>query len=295
MSPSDAAGPDAGIARLDGVAWLDGVLYRPADAPPLIADRGLLLGDGLYETVLVRDGRPLLLDAHLQRLIRSAAALELPLPVDLPARVAAALAALLSALPDPPEAALRITVTRGSGPRGLDPPPPHPALLISLDPFSLPAGPREIAAILDRPRIDPEDLLAGHKTTSAMRSVIARLAARRRGADLALLRTIDGDIAEADSANLFAVLDGGVVTPPLARGILPGITRAFALQRLATDDRPATERPLTDADLHRASELIITSSVRGVRALKGLDGRTLPEAASLAAWLDEQYRALALG
>ena len=97
---------------------------------------------------------------------------------------------------------------------------------------------RETAWIVDQPRIDPLSLLSGHKTTSSMWRVLAHETARNLGADLALLKTLEGDVAEADSASVYAVIDDTVVTPPLTRGILPATTRAFIIDELAADGRP---------------------------------------------------------
>ena len=275
----------------EGALWLDGRLYR--EPPPLAADRGLLLGDGLFETVLVRDGSPVLLSEHLDRMRRSAAALAFPAPSLLDERVAEAIAALLAAAAAPPRAALRVTLTRGPGPRGLGlPAQPQSALLVQLDPYDPAAVSLDRAAVVDAPRVDPLDPLAPHKTTSAMRWVVARRAAREAGADVAILRTIDGDLVEADFANLFAVIDGRVVTPPLHRGALPGVTRAFALRTLAAGGQPVDERPLFAADLDRASETFLTSSLIGVRALRRLDGEPLPPSSPLAEELAAAYERL---
>ena len=272
-----------------GAFWINGTVSHAADAPALAADRGFLLGDGLYETLLIRRGAPVLLEAHLARLRRSAEALGFPLPADLTGAVRAALADLREAISATEEMALRITLTRGPGQRGLDPPPqPHPTLVLWVTPHHPDAPARRSAWVIDRPRIDPADLLAGHKSTSALRAVLARQAARANGAEVALLRTLEGDVAEADSANLFAVIEGRVVTPPLSRGILPGVTRAFVLDAL-TAGAATEERPLAREELGAASELFLTSSVAGVSPLLRLDWQPLPAATPVADWVRGRY------
>ena len=280
-----------------GTLWFNGRLYpAAASLPALAADRGLLLGDGLFETVLVRRGIPVLWEAHRERLQRSARALAFPLPDAFAPTLDGAVLELKAALPGLTLGVLRVTLTRGPGPRGLLPPDEAaPTLLLRLDPYDPASAVLRTAVVIDAPRLDPLDPLAGHKTTSALRWIVARQRARRAGADVALLPTIEGDIAEADCANLFAVVDGAVVTPPQSRGVLPGITRAFALAHLALDGRPAVERAIDRRDLARASEVFLTSSLLGVQALAVVDGRSLPEAALTVSVLAAAYAALGSG
>jgi branched-chain amino acid aminotransferase len=257
--------------------WWNGGVHRGA-AIPLADDRGLLLGDGLYETVLVRDGEARFLGRHLARLSASAERLGFTLPDDLAATIAAALPGLRELEGDPRRGVLRVTVTRGTG-RGLTPPAAGRTLVLGfgalpgVDP-TLPAEPAT-AWFVEWPRIDPRDPLAGHKVTSSMARVQARITARNRGADVALLTTVDGDVCEADAANVFAVIDGVVVTPSLDRGVLPGITRARCIEALARDGRPATERRVEPGEMERASEAFLTSSLDGVRPLRAVGTRTL--------------------
>ena len=122
--------------------------------------------------------------------------------------------------------------------------------------------------------------------------IVAHQAARSHGADLAIITTIDGDIAEADTASVFAVIDGVTVTPPLSRGILAGTVRAFSLQELAAAGRPFEERTLWPKELETASEVFMTSSVTSIRPLRAIQGRPLQGATPVAEWLRERYEAL---
>lgn len=283
--------------------WLNGDLWRDGETPPTSAvvlhDRGFVLGDGLFETILVQHGHPVLWREHLGRMADTAETLRFPLPTDfyVDARVAAE--ALLEVVDNGSRqrGTLRITVTRGSGTAyGLDAPAqPLPTMLLRLTPASRRSrtyADRETAWIVDQPRIDPLSLLSGHKTTSSMWRVLAHETARNLGADLALLKTLEGDVAEADSASFYAVIDGTVVTPPLSRGILPATTRKFIIDELASAGRPSEERMIFPDELDSASEVLISSSVSGIRALAALDGRPLPEKAPVAEWLDGRYEAL---
>ena len=289
-----------GATWLNGDAWLDG--ETPPASAMVLHDRGFVLGDGLFETLAVRDGKPVLWHEHINRMVATGAAVHFPVPDDID-ETAAAAARVLLPLADPTIAhsgTLRITITRGSGTAyGLDAGvAPELTILVRLTPShrrprSLET--RETAWIVDQPRIDPANLLSGHKTTSSMWRVLAHEMARQQGADLALLMTTEGDVAEADTASFFAVIDEVVVTPPLSRGILPSTTRAFALAELEAAGKPHEARLIQPAELDTATEIFITSSVSGVRPLGAVNGRRLPDAAPVCDWLHERYEALGGG
>lgn len=242
-------------------------------------DRGLHLGDGVFETVLVADGRACLLDRHLRRLATSCAALGIAPPLRLAACVEESLEPLWTEERRPRRAALRITVTRGPwtglGAPAVDHGARDAGLYILVRALPDIGDAALDAVVVGAPRLDPADPLAGHKTLSRMAHVEARRRAVAGGADIALLRTIEGDVAEADAANLFVVVRGAVVTPPLDRGILPGITRARVLDALDEAGTPATERVVTDADLAAAEEAFVTSSLGGVVPLRSVGPRLL--------------------
>lgn len=278
--------------------WSDDRAVGDGDAPWAL-DRGLLLGDGLFETVLVVGGEAPLLDRHLARMRRSADALGLPLPDALGDRVVESVAPLWECEGRPGRAALRISVTTGTG-RGLSPADAgEPGLWIALSPAAAPdadgCAPPARAVILDSPRLDPGHPLAGHKTLSAMTWVHARRSANAAGGDLGLVPTLDGDVAEADSANLFAVVGDEVVTPPLDRGILPGITRERCLEALRIDGREVAERRLDPAELAGAAEVFVTSSVDGIRPVMSLGNTRIQAPGPTARWLGACLVRLASG
>lgn len=257
--------------------WRDGRVAGDDDVP-LADDRAFLLGDGLFETVLVRAGRAALLARHAQRLLASGRALGVAVPPGIGEIAAEALPLLWEREGAPARAALRITVSRGRG-RGLASAhaPVSPVLqLTALPPAAGGEPARPVRAVVVRfPRIDPADPLAGHKTLSAMPRVQARRAAREAGADVALLATTGGDVCTADAANLFVVVSGRVLTPPLDRGVLPGITRRRVLDALAEHGVPAEEAPIDARRLADAEEAFLTSSLDGVTPLASVGGRTL--------------------
>jgi len=256
------------------IHWVDGAFVR--DAFP-IDDRGLAYGDGLFETILVVRGRPIWLMAHMDRFRRSARELGFTTVDALMKRGARGARDLVhSARPE--RAALRITWTRGPGLGGFAPPErPRPRVMARLAP--VPRPPKSMSAVF------LDDLhggsMARHKSCSALLYVEAARRAREAGVDEALLADGEGGIAEASAHNLFAVIDGALVTPPARLPLLPGVTRAWAIKQ-----GKALQRPITQRDLARASEAFLTNSIRGVVPLVTVDGqkiRTGPVTRRLAA------------
>lgn len=266
--------------------WVDG-LVLPADGPHLsVFDRGFQLGDGIFETMRARGGHVTELPQHLARLHRSAAGLELRLPEDVDARLAAGIAALLSAeaLDGPDgDASIRITISRGPfRARGVLPPDEGAAATLVIQAWPVvaaPAGHLEHGLHLaaSRVRRDPQNPLAALKATSRAEYVYARLEARRAGADDALFLTIDDHLSEATSANLFLVrtaADGVVdlATPSLDCAILPGTTRSWLLEWGAHVGLRPLEAQLTTADLASADEAFLSSSVAGILPVTAFEG-----------------------
>ncbi|MBR9971817.1 aminotransferase class IV [Magnetospirillum sulfuroxidans] len=246
------------------IVFLDGRLLPQEHATLSPADRGFTLGDGLFETIKISHGHPLRLDAHLRRLRDGAAILRLPLPAG-DAWFADAVAAVLHAN-HLSQAALRLTVSRGPGPRGLLPPAPcAPTVLITAGPPPPPLSPARVV-VSQHVRRNAHSPLARCKTLSSLDTVLARMEAQERGADDALLLNTDGIVAETTIANLFMVdSDGLLATPPLADGALPGIRRAELLRSMV-----AQERSLTLSDLRSAREVFLTNAL-SVRPLVAID------------------------
>lgn len=220
-------------------------------------DRGLALGDGLFETMCLRKGKVRRLDAHLGRLRMSAAALGIPLAYDdaaLEAQIAAVVAAKGLT-----EAVVKMTLTRGPGARGIAlPARPTPTLLIATAeaPPEPPPARVIIATVTRRNELSP---LSRFKTLNYLDSVLARDEAMQAGADDALLLNTQGRVAESTTANVFLLINGGLVTPPVVEGALPGVARADTI-RLTR----AEEKPITLATLAAATEVFLTNAL-GVR------------------------------
>lgn len=245
--------------------WLNGKVVSEAEARIAPADRGFTLGDGVFETIRVSGGRPCRVDDHLHRLRRGMEVLRLDAPWDNDT-LSSALTAVIAGQ-QVADGAARITVTRGPGARGLLPPADgHATVLVSaatVPPFALDVT-AVIATITRRNALSP---LSRIKSLNYLDNILARQEAADRGVQEALLLNTEGRVAEATSANLFAVLDGQAVTVPVDEGALPGIARKTALEALAIE-----ERPITVQDLERAEEIVLTNSL-SVRTVVSLDGR----------------------
>ncbi len=251
--------------------WQDGRIVAPEEARISIADRGFLLGDGLFETMPVHRGRVFDLDAHLARLASGLALLNLAGAVDL-TKLRAGIADYLAAEEIGP-AVLRVTVTRGPGPRGLLPPEKLcPTVLMTLSPMP-PARIEPIslhvATVTRRNEFSP---LSRIKSLPYLDNVLALQEARAHGADEALLLNTRGNIACASAANVFALREGRLETPPISDGALPGTMRALVLSLAKEAGLAAVETPLSVDGLAESDEVFLTNAIRRVIPVRACNG-----------------------
>lgn len=258
------------------VIWVNDRLLPTGEPGIDPRDRGLTLGDGLFETMRVTGGVPQRIEAHLVRLRAGATTISLPLPWtdgELTEMIGRTLAA--NGLR---EAVVRVTISRGvPTARGLLPEPePAPSLVIHAQPFT--GYPpqlyrRGMHAIISQIRRNEHSPLANLKTLGYLDNILARRDAAAQDMDEALMLNTAGQLACATAANLFVVQDGTVLTPPLTAGVLPGTIRAMILYQLAPEvGLPAGERPLFREELERAEEAFLTSALLGVMPLTCVDG-----------------------
>ncbi|WP_336491242.1 aminotransferase class IV [Methylobacterium nigriterrae] len=237
--------------------WLDGQLVEGGPVPFDLGDRGLLLGDGVFDTALALNGRVAFAAAHRDRLVAAAASLGFAVA---PERIEEAMQALAERFA---RAAIRTTVTRGPGPRGLRPPSdPRPVVFAGAapSPAGLAGAPlRLLPAEIRRNETSPASRL---KTLGYLDAVLAARAAAAEGFDEALFRNTRGAVACAGTGNLFAILGRDLVTPPLADGVLPGIVRAEVLRLAPACGLAGQERSLPLAEWLRADAVLLTNSLR---------------------------------
>ncbi len=255
-------------------AWLNGALCPVDHAFINPADRGFTLGDGIFETIRVANGAPRHLPLHLARLCQGAGELGLAVPLS-GAQFHAAISALLAANAIQ-NAVLRITLTRGSGPRGLLPPAnPTPALLITCAPF-IAAAPDVSAIICQSTRRNEFSPLSRIKSLNYLDNIIARREAEARGAGDAIMLNTRGDAVAASAANLFVLQEGIWATPPVRDGALAGTLRARLLARGLAHEAPLLPRQLLTA------ACVCLGNALSVRMLTMLDGQSLQTNAAAA-------------
>jgi branched-chain amino acid aminotransferase len=252
---------------------IDGRIVPEHQARIPVLDRGFLYGDSVYEVLRTYGGRLFAEAAHLRRLEHSAAGLDLALPPRawLRREVRRTMAAAREA-----ECYVRVIVTRGTGPITLDPTTarrPRTVIVVkALEPYPAAAYRRGIRVHIPQIRRNPREALdPSIKSGNYLNSVLALGAARRARCDDALLLDARGRITEATSANVFAVLRGTLCTPPLDAGILEGVTRGLLLRLAAAHGLRCAERHLRPADLLRASEVLLTSTLREVMPVVRID------------------------
>ena len=235
-------------------------------------DRGLLLGDGLFETLLAVNGVVDQLDAHLDRLAAGCAVLGLPQP-DRPAATDAVMQAVSER--SEPHLAVRLTLTAGSGGRGLDrPAPATPTLLASAAPSPKVEGAARLMIAATRRNADSASSRV--KSLSYLDNILARREARAAGADEAVMLNGRGEVACATAANLFWIMGDQLHTPALECGVLAGIMRGRVLTLAHSLGIAAREVRSTADVLAQADAVFLTNSLIGVRRTIGLGAETGP-------------------
>jgi branched-chain amino acid aminotransferase len=233
---------------------VDGNITRTLEARIPPGDDGLLRGDGVFEVIRLYRGIPFALEEHLDRMERSAAAIELPLARD---ALESEIEALLDAFGEE-DGQLRLVATRGGRRLAFtEQLPPHGDTL-------------SVATVTYSPTI----VLTGVKSLSYAANMQATRIAQGRGADEAILVRPDGIVLEAPTSSIFWVSpEGGLRTPSIDTGILESITRARVVRELHVEEGAF---PL--ADLRAAPEAFLASTTREVQPISSIDGHDLPAA-----------------
>jgi branched-chain amino acid aminotransferase len=248
--------------------WVNGELLDTDDSQVGAFDHGLTVGDGVFETIAIRAGRPLAVTRHLARLVRSALALGLPAPEieTLRAAVEEVTAAAGAA-----GGVIRVVYTSGTGPLGSDRGDGTPTAAVLLGPA--PERPPTTDVITVAWPRNERGALVGIKTTSYAENVLALTEARRHGASEAIFANTAGNLCEGSGTNVFLVLDGQLLTPPLSAGCLAGVTRLLVIECCGLD---VVERDVPITALAEAEEAFLTSATRNVQAIRAVNGRAMP-------------------
>ncbi len=258
--------------------WIDGRVVDGSEARVPVSDHGLLYGDGVFEGIRIYGRRAFRLEDHLQRFATGAKALALELPGGIGAVREIVLETARAYGAD--QAYVRLIATRGDGPLGID--PTHcskPRLICIVDRIDVHPGHKRSAGLdllTSSWRRPPADVLDPRvKSLNYLNNVMAKLEARQRGGDEALLLNAAGSIAETSVANIFLVRGGDLLTPPPSDGALEGITRATVLELAASLGIPARTKSLGRFDLFAADEVFLTGSGAGLVPVRSLDGRSI--------------------
>lgn len=247
--------------------WYNGQLTKMSDIRIDPTDRGFTLGDGLFETLLWTGQEIRFFEDHMARLGHGAAHLGLAIPFDI-AAIEQGLFELASASVGQ-RAALRLTVTRGNGPRGIKVPDnPDPNVLATIAPVATDFAPVAVCVVdVWRARGAPSSRF---KTLSYVDNIMALSMAQAKGAEDGLMRGPEDSIGCGTSANVMIQSDGIWQTPPLEDGALPGIVRGRLVRAGLV-----LERRIHLADLATCEAACFTNAIVGVRPIQALNGRAL--------------------
>jgi branched-chain amino acid aminotransferase len=249
--------------------WLNGRLYDdPHQAAVAGIDHGLVVGDGVFETLKVTEAGAFAVRRHLARLNRSAAALDLPEPDH--GEIREAIDAVLDGR-NFPRGKLRITYTGGCGPLGSEAPYGPPTLIIMLAPANV--APQSTSIVTAPWTRNEHGALAGVKSTSYAENVRGLRYSASHEASEAIFLNNARHICEGTGTNIFVIFGDKVITPPLSSGPLAGVTRELIMEWSAVEQRDLT---LDEARL--ADEVFLTSSMRDIQGVERWDDQTFSRA-----------------
>jgi branched-chain amino acid aminotransferase len=258
--------------------YLDGKLVEKDKAVISVFDHGLLYGDGVFEGIRVYDRLVFRLKEHIDRLYRSADAIELKIPMTKMEAMDAVIGTLKAN--DLKDAYIRFVVTRGVGDLGLDPRKcPKATVFIITDKIKLypekfyKEGLKIITATTKRNY--PQALDGRIKSLNYLNNILAKIDAIKAGTEEAIMLTYDDHVAECTGDNIFIVKDCELLTPPTDVGALEGITRDAVIGIAKRLDIPFHERMLRMEDLYSSSEVFLTGTAAEIIPVVNIDGRKI--------------------
>jgi D-alanine transaminase len=268
--------------------WLNGQVMPLADAKISVEDRGFQFADGVYESVRIYGGKPFSLEAHLDRLEHSCNGIRLALTMQKSSLREEILK--LVARSGVMDGLVYLQVTRGAAARNhLFPQQPRPTIL-----FYVRALPPISEMEMNRPHTlmsvrDERWQKCWIKSLALLENVLARNAAAAAGADDAIF-VDDGCVMEGTSCNLFLVSDGTLVTAPVGKKVLPGITRDILLECAKEISVPVRERAMKLEEAKQCAEVFITSSIREVVPVTKWDDAAIGGSGAITHKLHEAFR-----
>jgi len=265
----------------NALCWINGTIKPARDASISVFDHGLLYGDGIFEGLRFYHGKTFMLEAHLQRLQRSADAIDLELPYSTQ-QIGGAIEALVDSYPGD-SGYLRLVVTRGAGSLGIDPRKcPQPNLFIIADELAVmdvTDPDRGVSLHVARTLRTPAQCLDPTvKSLNYLNNILARIEANRAGCDEALMLNLAGNVCEGSVDNVFIVSAGVLKTPPLTDGMLEGITRAVVIDVATKAGIVCEQTSLRVSDLQQADECFLSGSGAELIPVRKIGDHQLPPA-----------------
>jgi branched-chain amino acid aminotransferase len=258
--------------------YIDGEILDEADAKISVFDHGLLYGDGVFEGIRMYEGLVFELEAHVDRLFDSAKAIDLKLPMEKAALAEAVLETIRAN--NLRNGYVRLVVTRGVGSLGLNPYLCEKASVIiiaskialySEDKYE--KGLTVVTCGTRRP--SPAALSPTVKSLNYLNNVMAKIEAMNAGAEEGVMLNEQGFVSECTGDNIFVLKNGHVSTPPVAAGILDGITRRIVMQIVTDLGSPLSEPMMTRHDLYTADEVFLTGTAAEIIPVVKYDNRSI--------------------
>lgn len=252
--------------------WRNGKLMSADEARVSPFDHGILVGDGVFETLNAYKGEPFAAARHFVRMKNSAGKLGLQVPDE--KVLLGAMRAVIQANDLGERARIRVTITGGISPLGSDRGTAEHTLLVAASPFP---DYKEVGTVITVPFTRNENsALAGVKSTSYGENVIALTMAKKQGADEAIFANNAGMLCEGTGSNIFVVIDGQLITPPLSSGCLAGVTRSVVLDVCVDLGIAVLQKDLPLGDLKKSQEAFLSGSLREIQGIASVDDVTLP-------------------
>jgi branched-chain amino acid aminotransferase len=277
--------------------YINGVLYDKDNAKVSVYDHGLLYGDGVFEGIRSYGGKVFRLEAHLERIWKSAKAIWLEIPMSREAVEKAIYETLqVNGIED---GYIRLMVTRGAGSLGLDPNrTSNPQVIVITDfitlyPDELYRNGLEIITA-STIRNHPNALNPRIKSLNYLNNIMAKIEALQAGCIEALMLNHKGEVAECTADNVFIASGGQLLTPPTDASILEGITRDVVLELATEAGIPVREMAITRYDVYTADECFVTGTAAEIVPVVKLDNRTIGSGkpGTITRSLMERFRAL---
>lgn len=264
--------------------YLNDNLVTESSATIPITDRGFLYGDGIFETLLARNGIPYTLNEHLNRLAQGAHITGIPMPSK--TMLQHAIEKLLKKNNLTHDAYIRITLSRGSGGTRLSPNLSAPPTLLIVakahTPLPQSSYTTGFKTILVSPQRNTQSPESGIKSLNYLPNILGKIEAERVRCHEGIMCNEKGDLACGTVSNIFFIKDNHIITPPLSAGILPGITRHIIINELApTLKIPLLQQHITPAQIHTMDAAFVTNSLWGIMPLHTFNKTTYAESDSL--------------